>query len=356
MHIEIPSTLDVCSTARRSIDGERLRLGTEVAFRYFMAGRRFQWRDLVRMQSQRQWALHLTVDQMREKERRFGQNGHITKEQYLERKRLRGGHSEETKHRQSGPMPSDEALRGQLAALRAQTDGMKERECRLSSRLRAKQKEFDALRGEKERVDRENEALRKEVEALRANGTGAAKSHKMKSGRNGAVRNGGGNAKADPFEFKWTASLPSSNDEVAEKPLSKSFAFKTAEEPQPESFVFKMAEEPQSKSFGVRKVMKCDDGSKWNRVCKAAKISLYDENSTAMVSISEANAAQTLHFKHVVPKKSSSHLRSDDNKLWCRWMTERDAIQGDRPLFLMIYFESKSGFDSFERQFVRSMT
>ena len=102
--------------------------------------------------------------------------------------------------------------------------------------------------------------------------------------------------------------------------------------------------------------MKCDDGNSWTKVCKAAVIRIYEEGSSVMVSITQQKEPQTVHFQHAVPKKETSHLGHDGDKLWCRWMIQKDAIQGDHPLFVMAYFENKEEFDNFGREFTKSMT
>ena len=102
--------------------------------------------------------------------------------------------------------------------------------------------------------------------------------------------------------------------------------------------------------------MKCDDGSNWTKVCKAAMIRIKEKGDKMMVEIEQQKEPKTRHFEHVVPAKTTSHFGQDDNKLWCRWMIQKDAIQGDHPLFLMVYFENKSDFSSFESAFTRAMS
>merc|ERR1712190_433482 len=66
----------------------------------------------------------------------------------------------------------------------------------------------------------------------------------------------------------------------------------------------------------LRKVMKCDDGSNWTKVCKAAMIRIKEKGGKMMVEIEQQKEPKTRHFEHVVPAKTTSHFGQDDNKLW----------------------------------------
>ena len=66
-----------------------------------------------------------------------------------------------------------------------------------------------------------------------------------------------------------------------------------------------------------------------------------------MVVIRQKTGDQTVHFEHALPDRADAHFRSNEQKLSCQWLVERDLVQKEEDITVFVYFRTLEAYRGF---------